>query len=220
MLTLPNPEPREKLEAVKFAMHFGSHGESEADLKERLDSPKVLPTKGQGRLTNEELEERVREGDQRFADMWWDYHKDHCERFRSAVESIISDKKAARLRLQPEIEEALKKVVAVPRIGWNRRELTKDIYYMCEDIVGVFGYSLALMLAVNGKIGKALKKCKFEYCGRLFLSFPPPTGGPRPVYCDPEHKKMADGITGAERTARWREKKRRQSKKKRARGKK
>ena len=219
-LTLTDADPSEKQAAFEYMKNFGSHGKSRSAIKQRLDDPKVLAiNEEQAGLTNEELVQRTRVLIAGFADRWWASIEDHRKWFRAAVESIISNSEAARGRLRPEICAALDRVVAVPRVNWNGRESTTDIYYMSDDIVGLFGYSLTLMLDVNGEISKALKKCKLQSCGRLFLSFPPPTGGPRTDYCDPEHKLMADKLTGAERTARWREKKRRQLKKKRRRAK-
>jgi len=200
ILTLSNAEPREKLLAFYFVVRFGSHGESEADLRDRLDSPKL-----------------ARERKERFAEKWWAETKLKREWFCDQVESIISNAEAARRRLKADIREGWKRVIRIPRVSWNDREFQREIVYVCPDIEAVFIYSLMLMLDASGEVGKALKKCKLSQCGRLFLSFPPVGGGPRPYYCDSEHKLMADRLTGAERTARWREKKRRQSKKKRTR---
>ena len=223
LLTLHDPTNREKQEARAFTSCFGSHGWSSADVERNLDYPRLAPVNEKQRLmTDQEREQMARDVRDKSADRWWDRLSQQQSRiwFVDALEAIIADTDTAGLWLGPMIDAALEQVVPVPRINRNGGELITDVRYVCDDLDGIFGFTLALILDEKRRLRKAIKKCRYEYCGRLFLSFPPIGGGPRPSYCIPEHKRQADRQTGAERTERWRKKKRQQTKKKRAREKK
>jgi hypothetical protein len=208
MLTLSNPSIHETSRAFEYVIQFGSHGKTTEQVEKGVHAPTVLPINAQQMaMSRQELTGLAKRAFKEIARRWWDAIIDERLKFRWAVELIISNPRNARKELSPYmIEPALNGLVAVPRLSWNGRKLRTDIYYYSHAIEGAIAYALMLMLDTDKKIGEALRVCKLEYCDRIFLSKPPQKGGPRPRYCNPEHKLASDKLTGAERTARWRNK--------------
>lgn len=54
---------------------------------------------------------------------------------------------------------------------------------------------------------KTIKKCKLDGCANFFVSNVDPQGGRPKEYCGSRHQRLASASTGAERTKKWRAKK-------------
>ena len=207
LLTLSHPKAREVTRAIQLTMRLGSHGESVEHMEQRIENPSVLPTRDQVHMSKHKLQKLAKKWRAAMDQVWWDSIAEQRRWFRSSVQSIVENPRTARKTLAPFINAARKEIAVVSRLTWNDRWATTDIYYHCVTTDAVMAYALMRILDEKTDLSKALQMCKYEFCDRLFLAFPPPGGGPRPKYCKPDHKLDSDRLTGAERTERWRRKK-------------
>lgn len=129
---------------------------------------------------------------------WSDIEKQRQE-FREMLDKVLN--KHERPTVATYVESALDEIVLVPLSEWDGSTLKINIRLCPLGINGVMGYALMLLLDGSVDPSKFLKKCKLESCGNFFWGRT--SGRPR-EYCKPRHKKDADALTGAVRTARSR----------------
>lgn len=142
----------------------------------------------------------------------WTEVGEYSDWFRESLQSIMLNREAARESLQQSLAGSLDDIAVIPRLSWNGSALNIDMFYFWTTISGLFGYVLMTLLDETLGLGEALRVCKYDACERLFLSFSPATGGPRPSYCSPKHREDALREGGAARVARYRKLKARKSK--------
>jgi hypothetical protein len=178
----------EEIEEGEFAL-VGSHGFSDVAMKSLLTKLR----------------------DRKSSMAWWKKTKPQRDVFRTQLDLCIADSANARVQLRGEIVAGLKNVVPISELVWTGERLDSRLFLFPlnssdepSSIKAWCAYVLALVLDADAKIGDALRACKL--CTRMFLSFPPAGGGPRPSYCRPEHRLAAAQLTGSERTERWRQK--------------
>jgi hypothetical protein len=136
---------------------------------------------------------------------WWDSIGGYRRGLRDRIVEFIKDPARAIAQLEVDIDlgGALDGILSVPRMSWDSAEVKTDIFHFCPNMDSTF--MLALIKLFGSKdVARALRVCELPACKRIFISLPPPGGGPRPRYCVPEHREMAARLTGAERTAKWR----------------
>jgi hypothetical protein len=135
---------------------------------------------------------------------WWDSIGGYRRGLRARVLEIIDDPTKALVALELDMDAgALTDILAVPRMWWDGEEVRTDLFYFCPTMESAFTLALVKLFA-SKSIKAALRICALKQCERIFISQPPPGGGPRPSYCTSEHRELAARLTGAERTARWR----------------
>ena len=156
--------------------------------------------------------ELARKRDDELARLLWREVGEYSDWFRGALVSIIDDRNAARENLKKDFVVSVDDIVIVPRLSWTGAALKIEQFYFWRNIVGLFGYTLMCLLDDAAELGDALRVCKYDACERIFLSFPPQSGGPRPSYCSPEHRRDALRESGAKRVADYRKRKARKAK--------
>src|ERR1700722_7890139 len=145
-----------------------------------------------------------------FRDMWlrwWDSIAAYRSGLRGRVLEAIGgavDIDRARAALEVDFDAgALRDILVVPRLWWDGHEVKTDLFYLCPTMESRFTLACVKLIG-SRRTAESLRVCALEACGRIFISQPPPSGGPRPSYCTAEHRELAARLTGAERTARWR----------------
>jgi hypothetical protein len=204
MLTLDNPTAQEKVEAFSSVMLLGSHGESRTRILERIEKPNVIPSPNQADDSAEQPIKAAKKARVLTAGKWWDSIKSERQWFSEAIRKVIVNSGQARKSLQCDINAGLKDVVAVTRVTWDGQKSLTDIYWFCPDLDAVFAYALMLLLDKGRPVGKALRCCKLEGCGHIYLAYPPPSGGPRSPYCGDDCRQISKKLSGADRQAKYR----------------
>jgi hypothetical protein len=165
---------------------------------------KHLEPLGPSRLPMAKRIALAREREQYIARLYWREVGDYSAWFRDALSTLVADRESARRSLRKDLDASLDEIIVVPRLLWDGNEAKLDLFYFWNSIVGLFGYVLMCLLDESMGLGEALRVCKYDECDRMFLSFPPAGGGPRPSYCSPEHRVAALREGGAKRVAKYR----------------
>jgi hypothetical protein len=139
---------------------------------------------------------------------FWSESADDRARFRAHVTMIYTNRKAARRQLNEEVLNGLNEVVPIPELVFDGTSIRTDVRYFALSLRASCAFALALLLDESKGLGESLKECRLDVCQNRFLSLPTASGGRPPLYCCREHQALHAAETGAARTARWREKQR------------
>jgi len=136
---------------------------------------------------------------------FWDRTSDGRTVFKQHLVAIISNNKKAIRALNSELDELISHIVIVPSLSWNGKSLIREDYFHSLSLAGTLAYVLMLLLDPQRGLTSKLRQCKLEECQRFFLSLS--SGGRPPLYCSKDCKSIADALSNAERTRKWRENK-------------
>ena len=141
------------------------------------------------------------------AQRWWREIEPDRIGFRGALDKVIANRSRARAAMRRELESAVDRLTAIPRLSWTRDGLESTVNVFAPEPRAITGYVLALLLDEKRRIGKALRRCKLAECGNYFLSRAQSGGGRPPVYCSKTCQGVVTALSSAERNARWRKRK-------------
>jgi hypothetical protein len=132
-------------------------------------------------------------------------HADLRRDLEAIVAGELSGPASARLR------KLASHQVMVPVFEFERGGAVRTSYRrFVRDLDALVAYVL-LRIRSDDQLRDDVKRCRLPGCPRFFLASdsrkdPSAPGRRRYRYCSREHEKLAPGASGAQRTARWREK--------------
>lgn len=139
------------------------------------------------------------------ANAWWSYLQKEVAWFGEALKLIVDDPARARREYANPISDMLSQLCVIPRLQWNGRAIDTKLHFIALSENHVCIFVLMLILDERERLFDSLRICKLSECGRFFLIDEKRPGGPKPQYCSTEHRLLGARSTGAERTARYRQ---------------